>query len=141
MTPEEILQKLEKKRGPLKGLYRFLSKKPPLLERFAALGEELRFNSSLPKQTLKTLILETAKKLYCFSVYKNHLYPEYTPDPTILSFLDQPHPRTNPGYTESDWIEINLTEQFYHMLIRSIYAFGIEQPSPRELFEETCQKE
>lgn len=141
MTPEELIKKLEEKRGPLKGLYRLLSKKPSLLERLAALGEQLRFNSSLPKQTLKTIILETAKLHGCYSVYKNHIYPDYCPDPKICALFEEPQPRTNPGYSESDWIEINMTEQFYHMLINSIYAFGIEQPSPRERFVETCQTE
>ncbi|MCH9614149.1 MAG: hypothetical protein SP1CHLAM54_11610 [Chlamydiia bacterium] len=127
---QTLQEKLEEKRGPLKGLYRYLLRTPNLIEKFASLGEELRFNSTLPKHILKTVILETAKKHGCLSVWKTHIYPGYKP-----VWIDKD------AFSEEAWIEIVMTEKFYEMLIELTFSFDIEQPSPHELFVETCQKE
>lgn len=125
---QTLQEKLEEKRGPLKGLYLYLLKTPNLIEKFANLGEELRFNSSLPKHILKTVILETAKRHGCLSVWKTHIYPGYKP-----AWINRA------AFSETHRIEIVMTEKFYEMLIGATFAFDIEQPSPRELFVETYQ--
>lgn len=158
LQDEKFFSKLEKKRGPLKGLYRYLLNHPPLLRKVASLGGQLRFQSSLPPFPLKYLILSTAKKLFCRRVWQTHSreaqkigMPSFLWESLFQSSLPSQSPyqelelwitcayQRQPisqkvssllksTYGEKGWIELGLTFGFYQMLITTSYSLGIDHP-------------
>jgi 4-carboxymuconolactone decarboxylase len=63
LAPEAraVYDRITRKRGPVRGPYAPLMHHPPLAERVGALGEYLRFDSTLPPDVRELAILVTAR--------------------------------------------------------------------------------
>jgi hypothetical protein len=73
MDDKACFDQLEAKRGPLKGLYRYLFHHPEMIRRFSSLGDYLRFQGTLPQEIRSYIILSIASKFCATSVFETHM--------------------------------------------------------------------
>ncbi len=147
-----MLEELEKKRGPITGLYFHMQEHPELLRKFSDLGGYLRFQGILPKEVKNWITLVVAKKLSCKRVWETHLKETPLSQELLSSLQEEKKPKAPYGllrdfvwallerktvdfslknalrkiYTEPGFLEIIFLSLFYESFIQASKVLQIE---------------
>lgn len=148
-----VFKQMEEKRGPIKGLYRYLFHHPHLANKVASLGEEIRFHGFLPDQIRIFTTLRIAMKFDAQFIWNTH-----SPflDLDLLKHLEEKRRFTQSPYKEicslithffeqkkipderffiqrykiEGYLELVMICAFYQMMIYSSFALNIQQQKP-----------